>query len=285
MALLQLFADFVVAMWALRELSKAYIYVCTCQSLPACLPEQRKRITSQGCMKTQLEVMSRGWRCWIGRGCFHRLWLWVRGWGAALLLSRGEGHWWRRWYRLKRGVANQPVKGPLQIAKRVFECFRPFLMPVEALGDGEAVHFIILNPASTTNTSTKMARDQAKNMILHFLAKVYDTYNWLQYINKEDPNSASTIANKWGHAYFNIDFHFPGSTRSCSSCIPLFVHNCEACIKLKIKQKPVELKLESYQIPPPCSNQKPDMLSVCSEFCKNILKLVMKVTLKICTLV
>lgn len=107
----------------------------------------------------------------------------------------------------------------------------------------------------------------------------------MQYINKEDPNSASTIANKWGHAYFNIDFHFPGSTRSCSSCIPLFVHNCEACIKLKIKQKPVELKLESYQIPPPCSNQKPDMLSVCSEFCKNILKLVMKVTLKICTLV
>jgi len=72
---------------------------------------------------------------------------------------------------LKRGVANQPVKGPLQIAKRVFECFRPFLMPVEALGDGKAVHFIILNPASTTSTSTKMAREQSQKHNFTFLGR------------------------------------------------------------------------------------------------------------------
>lgn len=45
-----------------------------------------------------------------------------------------------------------------------------------------------------------------------------------------------------GHAYFDIDYYFPDSTRSCSSCIPLFVHDCKACIELEIKQKPVKFK-------------------------------------------
>lgn len=69
---------------------------------------------------------------------------------------------------MKSGVANQPVKGPLQIAKRVFERFCPFLMPVEALGDGKAVHFIILNPASTTSTSTIMARERTQKQDFTF---------------------------------------------------------------------------------------------------------------------
>lgn len=180
MALLQLFAEIVVAMLAfklqaLRECPwHPYMYV----PVRACLLEQRKRIKSQGCLKTQLEVMRWDWRWWIGRGCFHRLRVWVRGRGAALLLSGGEGHWWRRWYRLKRGVANQPVEGPLQIAKRVFERFRPFLMPVEALGDGKTVHFIILNPASTTSFSTIMAREQNQKQDFAFLwhkCKIHST--------------------------------------------------------------------------------------------------------------
>jgi hypothetical protein len=44
-------------------------------------------------------------------------------------------------------------------------------MPVEALGDGKAVHFIILNPASTTSTSTKMAREQSQKHNFTFLGR------------------------------------------------------------------------------------------------------------------
>lgn len=50
--------------------------------------------------------------------------------------------------RLEICVAHKPVEGPLQIAEGVLESFCPILRFVEALSDGVAFDFVILDSAN-----------------------------------------------------------------------------------------------------------------------------------------